>query len=244
MECVIVFLKSDKVKNKVLEKYENIIDVNDKNLFSYIKRFEKIKLYFHFEENDVELEKASYFIKKLKEIVKFAKKHEIQFESLIEGKDCFFLQKNIVTSINALKINNKNERIEFLYTETCRLLDEQFIENNLCGFKNNKCFAKKDTNRTMGCCHHYDNKKIGVIWQKELKLCEYQKDKHCTADCITCKMFVCDEIKKKGFYFTVNNVLTIKHFFNQTQKLIIKISFFTQKEKILKRLKIAKLSLI
>ena len=42
--------------------------------------------------------------------------------------------------------------------------------------------------------------------------------------------------KKKGYNFNINNVITIKRYFNILQKLVIISSFFAPKEKIIKKI--------
>ena len=54
-------------------------------------------------------------------------------------------------------------------------------------------------------------------------------------------MFMCDEVQKKGYRFTVNNVLTIKRYFNVIQKIISITTFYTSREKFLKKLNRASL---
>ena len=120
--------------------------------------------------------------------------------------------------------------------EICFYLDHVCINNNLCEFKNDKCFAKRNTNVTMGCCHHYPNKKFGLFYQKQMIPCEYLSEKGCTTKAIGCKLFMCDEIHKEGYKFTVYNVLLIRYFFNVVQKFIIKTGVFDTKENIIKRL--------
>ena len=110
-----------------------------------------------------------------------------------------------------MKMKFENE--EAFLTQTRKILDAHSPENVLKkGYalilKNDKCIAKKDTNCTMGCCHHYKNKYFGLLYEKDLHLCEYQKNKRCTAKCITCKMYMCDTLKKKGYNFNINNVIT------------------------------------
>ena len=75
-----------------------------------------------------------------------------------------------------------------------------------------------------------------MLYEKKMQLCEYQKDKCCIAKCITCKMYMCDTLKKKGYKYTTSNVILIKRYFNPLQQLIIITSFFKTKEKIMKSL--------
>lgn len=145
-------------------------------------------------------------------------------------------ENDVLTAIGVLICSNKKQKYEYLYDEICEELDKRVITKNVCDFKDNKCIAKRKTNCTMGCCHHFKNRYFGILYEKNMQLCEYQKDKKCTAKCISCKMYMCSDLRKKGYRFTCFNVLPIKIYFNLFQKLIIKTSFFTPKERILKRL--------
>jgi len=192
--------------------FENL-KLNEKNTSNYIKIIKKI---------------GNYLIRKNKKI-KIINKYNI--ESLANDFEIYLL-----ISATAMTIKHKKQRTIYLYDEICKFLDYQFVSKNLCDFKDNMCFAKRKSKTEMGCCHHYKHLASGLFFEKSMKLCQYQLDKSCKADCITCKMFVCDDIVKKGIKFTNNNVLVIKYYFNIIQKLIIKISFFTKREKILKKL--------
>ena len=143
---------------------------------------------------------------------------------------------DILKSLNAVLYETKEEKYNYLYDTICEYLDNEFINKNLCDFCNDKCKAKKNTEVTMGCCHHYKNKYFGVLYSNNLQLCEHLKDKRCSAKCITCKLFTCDELKKEGNKYNTRNIMLIKCFFNPIQKIILKSSYFTTKDVIMKRL--------
>lgn len=143
---------------------------------------------------------------------------------------------DIYVTIQAIQIDDKKQRCEFLYNEICFYLDHICTTQNLCDFKDNQCFAKQNTDTTMGCCHHFPNKKWGMLYQKKLVPCEFLSEKGCTTKAIGCKLFMCDAVHKKGYKFTVYNVLLIRYFFNWIQKIIIKCAVFESKEKIMKQL--------
>ena len=87
----------------------------------------------------------------------------------------------------------------------------------------------------IGCCHHFKYKAIGPL--SRLVQCEYlTKDYKCGAKCISCKLFTCDYLEKKGIKFKINDILLLNAFFNPLQKYFIKYMVFTPKEKIIKRL--------
>ena len=142
----------------------------------------------------------------------------------------------ICTAIMAVQIDDTKERCNFLYDEICFFLDHVCISNNLCEFKDNKCFVKQNSDVTMGCCHHYPNKKLGILYQTKMVPCEYLGDRGCTTKAIGCKLYMCPQVNKKGYKFTVYNVLLIRYFFNFMQKLVIISGIFDTKENIMKRL--------
>ena len=215
----------DFLKNKIIKKINNII----------------FKLDF---KEELKFKDAKYLIKNIIKIGKKIKKYKIKIGIEMNGNNILGnlklsdseYENDVVSAIGVLVCKNKKQKYEFLYDQICAYLDKKVVNKNVCGFKNDKCIAKRNTNCTMGCCHHFKNKYFGILYEKELHLCEYQKDKSCTAKCITCKMYMCDYLVKRGYKFTCNNVLLIKYYFNFAQKVVIKSSFFTTKDKILKRI--------
>lgn len=182
----------------------------------------------------------------IRKISKLRKKADFFKKSLkinIKDRDSIELHKidnmyefYICVAIKAVQIDNKKERCNFLYDEICYFLDHVCRINNLCDFKNDKCFVKQNTDVTMGCCHHFPDKKLGIFYQKKMIPCEYLGEKGCITKAIGCKLYMCPEVNKKGYKFTVNNVLLVKYFFNIIQKIIIVNGIFDTKENIMKRL--------
>ena len=72
----------------------------------------------------------------------------------------------------------------------------------------------------------------------ELSRCIYQKNGVCTTANLGCKLFACDEVHKKGYNFTYYNVALVRYFFNLGQKIIIRCTLFSHKDKVLKRLRL------
>ena len=78
--------------------------------------------------------------------------------------------------------------------------------------------------------------KLGPLTR--LVQCEYLNKENytCDAKCISCKLFTCDYLEKKGIKFKIKDILLLDTFFNPIQKYYIKYMVFTQKEKIIKRI--------
>lgn len=144
-------------------------------------------------------------------------------------------QNDFILAINAIFYNTRYERYNYIYDTVCDYLDSCFYGKNLCDFKSNKCGEKRDASSTTGCCHHFRIKCLGPL--TKLVLCEYLKeDYNCGAKCISCKLFTCDYLEKKGIKFRIKDILLLDTFFNPLQKYCIKYMMFTPKDKIIKRL--------
>ena len=142
---------------------------------------------------------------------------------------------DFISSINAILYNTIYERYNYIYDTVCDYLDNYFYGKNLCDFKNNKCGEKRNTSSTTGCCHHFKTKWLGPF--SKLVVCEHLKeDFTCNAKCISCKLFTCDYLEKKGIKFRIKDILLLSVFFNPLQKYFIKYMVFTPKDKIIKRL--------
>lgn len=141
---------------------------------------------------------------------------------------------DFIVGINAILYSSIFEMYNYIYDYVCDYLDKQFIEYNLCNFKDDMCIAKSGTSCKVGCCRHFKYKKLLPIFPNKLVVCEYLKDKRCSAKCISCKLFTCDYLEKNGVKFRIKDILLLNTFFNPIQKYFIKYKEFTKKEDILK----------
>lgn len=144
------------------------------------------------------------------------------------------LHKEFILAINAITFNTNNERYNYIYDKVCDYLDSFFYGKNLCDFKNNRCQNGKASTQ-IGCCRHFKHKGLGPF--SKFIPCEHlSEDKTCGAKCISCKLFTCPYLEKKGIKFKINEILLLNVFFNSIQKYFIKTMVFTPKNKIIKRL--------
>lgn len=139
---------------------------------------------------------------------------------------------DLICSIKIMLLPTTLKKYDYIYDKVCDYLDNEFTCKNICEFKNDKCIAKRNFNCTCGCCRHYKS-----LFSNKLIQCEYLVNKQCTTKCLTCKMFTCSYIvKNKKIKYRIKNIFLLNKFFNPIQKIIILMSFFTSKEKIIKRL--------
>lgn len=213
--CQIITIKNNKIKLKELPVLFSIHIEKDTNLKNIIKKLRII------------LKKC--YKKKINIGIKYKEKKIIGELIDDSGKE---RNTELIKCIKAVLIKDKRKRIEYIYDQVCEELDEEFAKNNYCDFKDDVCIGKRNCNErvTMGCCHKFEHP---ITMNGELKECPYLVDKHCSTQCITCKLFTCDAIKVK---FKLKNIPLIECFFNPIQKLIVKTNFFTKREKIIDRL--------
>lgn len=177
--------------------------------------------------------KKILFLKHIK--IGFLKDSKICIGYLINYDENNIQHTNFLLGINTILYNTRYERYNYIYDIVCDYLDSFFYGKNLCDFKNNQCGEKRETTSLIGCCHHYKNKLLGPF--TKFVPCEYlDKDYTCGAKCISCKLFTCDYLEKKGVKFRIKDIFLLNVFFNPIQKYFIKFMVFTPKEKILKRL--------
>ncbi|MBR3049162.1 MAG: hypothetical protein IKG58_01210 [Bacilli bacterium] len=131
--------------------------------------------------------------------------------------------------INALNIKDIKERYSYIYDVVCNYLDNKFNTDNICDFKNNRCISVRNNN-------HCSESKNGCCYGRKRGVCEHLKNNRCNIKSISCKLFTCRHLKKKGIKFKVNDIPLLKYFMNLQQKLIIINSFFKDKDEMIKLL--------
>lgn len=208
-------LKWNRIRNQkdlIVEIDFNII--NEQDYKRIIKNFKKLKYKYmkHHKSSDIEIKVINFNSN--------SKKH-----------------LDFMNAIKAIMQENKKQMYSFIYDVVCTYLDDFFVNKNVCDFHNDICGEKATTSCTVGCCKHFKNKILGpILFTNNWVVCEYLKDKRCSAQCIACKLFTCDYLKRKGVNFKPKDIFLIDTFFNPIQKYFIKYKVFTPKEKIIKLL--------
>ena len=147
------------------------------------------------------------------------------------------IHKNFINALNSILKDDKRKMYEYIYDTVCNYLDSCFYGKNLCDFENNKCGEKRNTSCEVGCCRYYKNRILGPFKiNNELVQCKYLKNYKCSAKCLSCKLFTCDYLQKKGIKFRIKDILLLDAFFNIVQKFILKIMVYTPKETMIKLL--------
>ncbi len=148
------------------------------------------------------------------------------YKSILYYNTLFVVKNNINDKmlnyiIDALNIKKRKKRINFIYDQSCHLIDEKNKGINICGFKNERCYVQRKYNKGKcnGCC----------------RMCIYQTKNGCSTKNLTCKLFNCSEVRKRYEVIDYNDLKLLKVLSLKNQ-LVIKSDYFSKREDVLKDL--------
>jgi len=160
---------------------------------------------------------------------------------IIIGKEKTAFENDIITALFALNEPTLKDCYIKIYDKVCDFLDNEFSKNNYCDFKHNQCFAnrnKTSPHSIMGCCYSF--KFSPNPFSKDLvtniNQCQFLDCNKCSIKSISCKLFTCRSLKKKGIIFDTHKILLLDCFFNYKQHLILSKNFFKTREEIINKL--------
>ena len=119
----------------------------------------------------------------------------------------------------ALNIKKRRERIKYIYDQSCKIIDDQVGNKNICGFKKGQCYKQRGTHLCNGCC----------------RKCRYQTCHGCSTKNLACKMFNCSEVRKRFNVITFDDLKLLK-LLSFKNRIVVKSDFFSQREDVLKDL--------
>ena len=145
---------------------------------------------------------------------------------IFKYSDDFKYKEDFDSIEKALNIKNKKERLSYIYDVVCDYLDNMFIKDNRCEFKNNKCYSNrcKKFEKINGCCSNNQNVN-----------CEYFDKDHCTIKCSGCKFYICPSLKKKVGPIKMEDIF-ITSLLTLRQKTVLRYTVFTTKEEIVNKM--------
>ena len=124
--------------------------------------------------------------------------------------------------IKGLNIKNRKERITYVFDESCKMLDNQTKNTNICGFdKNKQCIVQRNnkSNHICGCC----------------RLCEYVTLNGCPSKNVACKLFNCSEVCSRRKVIKYEDLKILK-VLSIRQRFVVKSDYFSLREDVLKDL--------
>lgn len=238
MKFEIKELKDKNLKYLHLNEKTTIDDIKKdiKNIDAIAIDFEYLnlgtKLYGDSKEASKIIQKANCkqmfkVLKMCKKVIKFCKKMKVEFDGVfyvdgVENKknnNDFMLVSMLDTDLNY----NIFKRLGMSVHYACDYLDKENEINNMCDFQDNKCVNHRVNNikKTTGCCPSF---------------CKYTECKVCNIKNLSCKIFMCNYLIKKGYYFTPHTIPILKSHLNIFERFMCFGLLFRTTKKEIKRL--------
>lgn len=106
---------------------------------------------------------------------------------------------------------------------SCDYLDKENEINNMCDFKDNKCVKHRELkiDKKTGCCPSF---------------CKYVDCKVCTVKNLSCKIFMCNFLENRGYYFTPHTIPVLKQHLNIIERFMCFGLLFKTTQKTISRL--------
>lgn len=223
-----------------------IKDFSCEKVFKLVKKYNK--LFFFLDVNEITdidslLKKIIYlFFKSMKNNIVIGEnlENEVLYGYVLKAKDESNRRfETLLDSVfKILDMSDISKIYSYIYDEICDDLDNKFSKCNYCDFSNDMCVAQKlgiSAHSTMGCCYMHTYSKIMSV-PKDLGICKYLDGKKCSEKCMACKLFTCKYLRKRGISFSINDYEIYRNFFTKKQCKILKETFFTPKEEVIKLL--------
>lgn len=205
-----------------LDDYEKYISFFEKNKFK--KKYSKLK-------DKILLD----IYKRIIKIYKYSKRHNIKIKDIYLINYDKSIDNNYMISeldhLISLYLLDNEKRINYIYDYMCDYLDQEFINFNLCDFKDNKCVSRRDLECsgcknpvTYGCCY------------TKGRVCPNLINSRCTIKSLPCKFFTCRYLEKRGIKYRPWDYLMIRLFLSYRQMYILDQSLYTPKDIIMNKL--------
>jgi len=141
-------------------------------------------------------------------VVKLLIKSKVDFNGKIFVENLEGKKNNndfLIQSLLNLKFNKYKSKMEQIITFSSDYLSKENNLNNMCDFKDNKCVSCRERNidRVIGCCQ---------------KNCKYTHTGICNVKNISCKLYMCDYVENRGYYFSPYYLPITKKYFSLTQR--------------------------
>ncbi len=175
----------------------------------------------------------------------------LKFDKQVQFINCH--DQELIMLAEVINLQDIKKRYEYIYDVVCDYLDEQFQKNNYCQFVNDVCVSGQYRNsqyKEFGCCYIYPRQNwMAKLAKKFMKnqgvllldvtsptICPHLSGKDCRIKALSCKLFTCRYLQKKGVSFAIDDFWLLKKFFNKRQKTILQYSFYHDKEKVINQL--------
>lgn len=171
------------------------------------------------------------FIQVLDERKKINSEENFDFTFIAKeiNEETLFKEEQLKKAIEIINITNLKERNEQIYNEVYFYLKKDFVANNYCDFRNNKCVAQRHIsiypiNRKNGCCF------------TQVRTCPHLNNGNCNVECLACRLFSCPYLTKRGVGYWANEIILLKAFYTKQQRKHVIFDFYKSKTKVLENI--------
>lgn len=197
----------------------------------------RLKLYGNNKKESIEIQKEN--CKKMiklygvcKKLVRIIKHKKIEFDGVFYVKNLsekknnndFMLSAMLDTYFNA----NPFKRLEKATIYASDYIDKENSLNNMCDFKDNLCVSHRELGKKgkTGCCPSF---------------CKFTKQGVCSVRNLSCKIFMCNYLENKGYYFTPNTIPILKLHMSPFERFNCFGLLFKPEKKVVSRLWFARM---
>ena len=170
------------------------------------------------------------FIKILKQKKSKGSNYDSEFTFIAQNIDeeTLFKEEQLKKAVEVINLDSTEKQYEKIYDEVYSYLKKDFVANNYCDFKNDKCVAQRHfslypLNKKNGCCF------------TRIKTCPHlQKEGFCNVECMACRLFSCPYLSKRGITYYASEFVLLKAFLNKKQRKHFVFDFYKPKSYVLK----------
>ena len=214
-------VKLEKLVNYVINT-ENSYIINNPTKFYKKAIFNSAEILFEKPANQIDIVE---FIKSLNiKTIETSEKFIFCAEKIDE--ESLFKEKYLKKAINIIKITDLKQKYSLIYDELCEYLNDDFLQNEYCDFKNNKCISQRKHRLYPPC------RKNGCCFMK-IRKCPNLKEGRCSVQCLPCKLFSCKYLEKRGIEYYGRELILLQAFFNKKQRKHLVFDFYISKDEIL-----------
>ncbi len=166
----------------------------------------------------------------LVEIMKKLPKQKAVFVADKINEESLFKEEQINYALEVLKEKNIEGRYKKIYDIVYEYLMRDFISNNYCDFKNDRCIAQRNKQK------YPKQKKDGCCFNGITRCVKLKKNGECSVRCMACRIFSCPYLTKMGVGYWAYEIPLFQAFLTGRQKSYMVARFFKTEETILKKL--------
>ena len=152
---------------------------------------------------------------------------ELNFYATNINEESIFKAEHLSKALILKNISDETTRISKLYDYVYDYLKEDFISNNYCDFRDNKCIAQRHLRMYPwhikdGCCYN------------EFFKCKHFNKANCNAKCMACTLFSCPFLSRMHITYYGREILLFKAFLTKDQMKHMIYDFYKTKNEVIK----------